>query len=114
MVRDMAPARQVSRKLDLGRIPAQVLGIARRIEAVGGNAWLVGGSVRDRLLGMDPADTDLVTDLDPTRLLAVFPDAEARDLALGVLQVTGDGGPLAVVSLREEGPYADRDRKSVV
>ncbi len=108
MVRDMAPARQLSRKLDLGRIPAQVLGIARRIEAVGGNAWLVGGSVRDRLLGMDPADTDLVTDLDPTRLLAVFPDAEARDLALGVLQVVGDGGPLAVVSLREEGPYADR------
>lgn len=104
----MAPARQVLRKLDLGRIPAQVRSVAGRIRAARGRAWLVGGSVRDRLLGMEPADTDIVTDLEPGRLLEVFPEADARDLALGVLQVPGEPQPLALVTLREEGPYGDR------
>lgn len=108
MVRAMAPARQVLRKLDLGRLPAQVRAVAGRIHAAGGHAWLVGGSVRDRLLGLEPADTDLVTDLEPQRLQSVFPEADARDLALGVLLVPGAAGTLALVTLREEGPYGDR------
>lgn len=108
MVPDMAPARQVLRKIDLHRIPAPVRGAARRIHDAGGRSWLVGGSVRDRLLGEEPADTDLVTDLPPARLVDVFPEADARDVALGVLQLGCTERDLAIVSLREEGPYGDR------
>lgn len=104
----MAPARNVLRKLDLERIPVQVRAVAEHLRAAGGRAWLVGGSVRDRLLGLEPTDTDLVTDLHPERIQVLFPGADARDIDLGVLQVpVAEVGLLSVVSLREEGPYGD-------
>lgn len=108
MVTTMAPARQLSRKLELDRLPPGVIEPARRIRAAGGRAWLVGGSVRDRLLGGEPVDVDLATDLRPDRLVEAFPEADTRDLALGVVQLGPGPEGASVVCLREEGPYGDR------
>ena len=50
-------------------IPSQVLEIARAVSAEGGRALLVGGCVRDELMGQQPKDWDLeVYGIQPARL----------------------------------------------
>lgn len=54
----------------MSEIPERVLSIARTIDAAGGRALLVGGCVRDPIMGMTPKDWDLeVYQIDSTRLL---------------------------------------------
>ena len=45
-----------------GRIPPDVLAICRRLRDAAHEAHLVGGGVRDMLLGRPPADYDVATD----------------------------------------------------
>src|SRR6267142_1962296 len=53
--------------------PEKVLDLARAIKAEGGRALLVGGCVRDLLMGREPKDWDLeVYDLEPAKLRAVL------------------------------------------
>ena len=50
-------------------VPSQVLEIARAVSAEGGRALLVGGCVRDELMGLEPKDWDLeVYGIQPARL----------------------------------------------
>ena len=74
------------------RDPA-VTEIARRVRDAGGRALLVGGCVRDGLLGGDPKDFDLeVYGLAPEKLKATLSQAFALDLvgaSFGVLKVKG-------------------------
>ncbi|HEV2903430.1 MAG TPA: hypothetical protein VGW32_00180, partial [Pyrinomonadaceae bacterium] len=53
----------------MARIPSEVLEIARAVSAEGGRALLVGGCVRDELMGQQPKDWDLeVYGIQPARL----------------------------------------------
>src|SRR6267142_1203689 len=53
--------------------PEKVLDLARAIKAEGGRALLVGGCVRDLLMGREPKDWDLeVYDLEPAKLRALL------------------------------------------
>ena len=49
--------------------------MAEFLAAAGQKAWLVGGTVRDLMLGLDPHDIDLVTADDPEPLARSFADA---------------------------------------
>lgn len=76
------------------RDPEQVVrDVARAVAAAGGRAWLVGGGVRDRLLGIPRKDFDLeVYGLAPERLEALLARAhEVIDVgrAFGVLKLAG-------------------------
>ena len=53
-------------------IPAEVLEIARTLEAAGHEAWCVGGALRDALLGHPHADYDFATSATPTQITALF------------------------------------------
>jgi tRNA nucleotidyltransferase (CCA-adding enzyme) len=53
-------------------IPAEVVDIARRLEEAGFEAWCVGGSIRDALLGDQHADYDLATSATPDDVRALF------------------------------------------
>lgn len=52
----------------LSRVPEPVLEVARLLHEAGYDAVLVGGAVRDALLGIPSADWDLVTDADTAEL----------------------------------------------
>jgi len=56
-------------------VPASVQAVLDRLWTHGHAAYVVGGSVRDALLGRAAKDWDLTTDARPDRLLAVFPGA---------------------------------------
>lgn len=50
---------QTHLKKDASEIPLFIAEIARQIESLGGQTYLVGGCVRDRLLGLEPEDFDI-------------------------------------------------------
>src|SRR5256886_360934 len=53
--------------------PDKILSVASAVQGAGGRALLVGGCVRDQLMGHEPKDWDLeVYDLDPDKLRSVL------------------------------------------
>ena len=53
----------------------------------GHKAYLVGGCVRDLLLGREPADYDVATDATPDDVMRIFPDTYAVGAQFGVVLV---------------------------
>ena len=61
-------------------VPGEVMRIAERLEAAGHEAWCVGGSVRDALLGRSGGDFDIATSAHPREVQQLF----RRTVAVGV------------------------------
>jgi poly(A) polymerase len=107
-------ARMVRAKLDAASIPEPIRAITHRIRIAGGNAWLVGGTVRDLVLGLEAADYDLATDLDPQAAAAAIGDGQLEDARLGACRIDGLPWPVVVTTLRIEGNYRDHRRPDFV
>ena len=54
-------------------IPYKVMKVIKRIKSSGSNIYIVGGSIRDLLLGEKPKDWDLATNKDLKELAKLFP-----------------------------------------
>jgi len=103
------------------QIPADVLALARRLHDAGFEAHLVGGGVRDMLLGRPPADFDLATDARPEKVLEIFGRSFAIPTGLqhGTVTVLTGADPatrrsVEVTTFRGEGAYLDGRRPSSV
>ena len=80
---------------------------ALRLREHGFAAGLVGGSVRDLLLGKVPSDFDLVTSAKPEELAQLFADFRAVGASFGVSLIGVGGVSLEVATAREERNYLD-------
>ncbi len=102
------------------RIPADVLGICTRLRDAGHQAYLVGGGVRDLLLGRDPKDFDVATSALPEAVLQLFGTRYAVPTGLQHGTITVLAGeppqqrPVEVTTFRGEGIYLDGRRPSTV
>lgn len=80
--------------------------VAERVKRDGGRALLVGGAVRDRVMGLEPKDHDLevygVQPDDLERLLGEFGRVDAVGKSFGVLKLTADGHTMDVSTPRRE------------
>ena len=86
--------------------------ICRTLRDAGHQAYLVGGCVRDILLGREPADYDVATDATPDRVQQLFPRSLAVGAQFGVIVVTDDsaaGEPtqVEVATFRSDIGYSD-------
>lgn len=91
------------------------LEIVRELRSYGHQAFLVGGCVRDRLLGIRPKDYDVSTDARPDEILSYFPQSETVGAHFGVVLVTREGGvQVEVATFRSEGAYSDGRRPGVI
>lgn len=63
------------------------ISIVRVLRERGRQAYLVGGCVRDLLLGREPADYDVATDATPEQVMRIFPQAYAVGAQFGVVLV---------------------------
>ncbi len=63
------------------------ISIIRTLREHGHKAYLVGGCVRDLLLGHVPADYDVATDATPDEVMRIFPDTYAVGAQFGVVLV---------------------------
>ena len=71
--------------------------IARRVRAAGGRALLVGGCVRDALLGRESADIDCeVHGVSPDTLLGAFGEIDESGRAYGIYTIRGAGIDVAL------------------
>jgi tRNA nucleotidyltransferase (CCA-adding enzyme) len=95
-------------------VPVSALAIADRFRSHGYRAWIVGGCVRDLLLGRVPSDWDLCTDATPPQMLALFPRAIPTGLAHGTITVVDKRVHYEVTTLRGEGTYSDGRRPDSV
>jgi poly(A) polymerase len=77
------------------------------LHAEGHRAWLVGGAVRDLLLGLTPKDFDIATDATPEKIATIFPRTVAIGAHYGVMLVVEDGESTEVATFRKDGRYDD-------
>lgn len=66
---------QAEHRIEKGRIDPDALRIVERLRENGQEAYIVGGAVRDLLLGRRPKDFDIVTDAQPQRIKRIFRNA---------------------------------------
>lgn len=86
--------------------------ICRRLRDAGHQAFLVGGCVRDILLGREPADFDVSTNATPDQVQHLFPNSLAVGARFGVIVVLDDAreaGPpqVEVATFRSDVGYTD-------
>jgi len=88
-------------------IPPGARGIIDQIKAAGGEAYLVGGCLRDLLLGRLPNDWDITTNLTPKEVKPLFTTVHEVGAAFGTLLVPRGGDLFEVTTFRTEHGYSD-------
>jgi poly(A) polymerase len=66
---------------------AFAISVIHTLRSQGYKAYLVGGCVRDLLLGREPADYDVATDATPQQVMTIFPETYAVGAQFGVVLV---------------------------
>jgi poly(A) polymerase len=80
----------------------------QRLDDGGHVAYVVGGSVRDFLLGRETKDHDIATSASPDELCRLFPEAVTVGKAFGVIKVPVAGRPdVEIATFREDLEYKD-------
>ncbi len=90
-------------------LPAPVTGLLTRLAQAGFSAYVVGGCVRDSVLGLEPHDWDICTSALPEQLQAVFHEFHTVETGLkhGTLTVIVDRLPYEITTFRVDGNYTD-------
>ena len=94
------------------KLPQEIKNILGKLEKKSFESYVVGGSVRDLLLGQKPKDWDITTKAKPKEIQKIFPDSfyknkfgtvtiktKSKDSALKVIEIT---------TFRTEQKYTDK------
>jgi len=94
------------------RIPAHVHACMELLTQNGFESYLVGGAVRDLILGSTPADFDLATDASPEQMLNVFRNYKTipTGISHGTVTVLLTGRTVEITTYRVDGTYTDSRR----
>ena len=89
--------------------PSYVQTAISRLEAAGFEAYVVGGALRDALLGASPYDWDVTTSATPAELKTIFSDFGTVESGLkhGTLSVIIEHTPVEITTFRIDGGYTD-------
>lgn len=103
-------------KREVIRLPHDALWLLQTLRAAGHSAYVVGGCVRDSLLGRTPGDWDICTSARPDQTRALFAD---RQLILtgarhGTVGVVLHGRPYEITTYRQDGDYRDHRHPETV
>ncbi len=90
-------------------LPENVIFILSRLNSHGHRGDIVGGCVRDSLLGKTPNDYDITTDATPDELREIFADVRTVDTGIkhGTLTVIINSESYEVTTYRVDGEYTD-------
>jgi len=88
--------------------------IVGTLRSAGHAAWLVGGCVRDLLLGVKPKDYDVSTSAPPERIVGLFPHSGLVGAHFGVVLVHRDSADVEVATFRSDHAYGDGRRPDSV
>jgi poly(A) polymerase len=94
--------------------PDSAIAIIRELRLQGHEAYLVGGCVRDMVMGIEPADYDIATSALPEQIAKIFPRTEGIGAQFGVVLVIYKGHPFEVATFRSDEAYIDGRRPTGV
>ncbi len=88
--------------------------VIERLRQAGFKAYLAGGCVRDRILGVAAIDHDIATDARPEVVQKLFDNTVAVGARFGVIMVIHGDDYFEVATFRADAPYHDGRRPSAV
>ncbi|MBO5388662.1 MAG: HD domain-containing protein [Lachnospiraceae bacterium] len=93
-------------------IPVSIIKIIKELNNNGFEGYLVGGCVRDSLLGIEPKDWDVCTNATPEDMLKIFKNWHHYDIGLkyGTMTLVCQDGNFEVTTYRTDGEYTDNRR----
>jgi tRNA nucleotidyltransferase (CCA-adding enzyme) len=94
-------------------VPADVEKVVERLLEAGHDAYVVGGSVRDALRGVDPHDWDVTTDASPEQIQKIFRSSLYNN-RFGTVVVRSGAHEIEVTTYRTEAGYSDHRRPDAV
>ncbi len=97
-------------------LPAPVARALAALESAGHQGYVVGGCVRDSLMGRAPGDYDITTSALPEQVQACFAGERVVPTGIkhGTVTVILDGMPLEITTFRADGEYSDHRRPDSV
>ena len=99
-------------------IPMKADIIVMYLWVAGYDAYVVGGCVRDSLLGKEPHDWDICTDASPEQVRSVMNKWKLETIDTGIkhgtITVVNDGDTFEVTTFRVDGEYSDNRRPDTV
>lgn len=100
--------------IDLQKINKNAIHVCEVLKFKGFQAYIVGGCVRDLLLGHEPKDWDICTDAKPEQVIEMFTKTYPTGLQHGTVTVEWAKEHFEVTTFRVEGEYLDGRRPSSV
>ena len=96
------------------QLPKPVKIILNTIKQAGHQGYIVGGCVRDALMGRFPKDWDIATSATPDQVKKIFLKTYDTGIKHGTVTVRMNNESYEVTTYRVEGEYKDHRRPSVV
>lgn len=100
------------------RIPNEVRTVSNGLRQAGFEAYLVGGCVRDLIIGIEPKDWDITTNATPEQIQSIFPNSfYENDFGTVGVKTGSEDARLAIVEVtpyRTESGYSDKRRPDKV
>jgi tRNA nucleotidyltransferase/poly(A) polymerase len=88
-------------------LPSYIISILQQIGNHGFRAFIVGGAIRDRLLGAWPCEFDLASNARPDDIIRLFKRTTQTGVAYGTVTIHMDGHAVEITSFRNESRYTN-------
>lgn len=97
-------------------MPPQIEFVIQQLTSLGYEAYIVGGCVRDSILGLEPSDWDVATSALPDQINFVFHSFQLIQTGVkhGTITVLIDHMPVEVTTYRIDGEYSDNRHPDTV
>lgn len=96
--------------------PSEIYHALQRLKYFGYESYIVGGCVRDSIMGITPKDWDICTSATPDQVKDVFKGSRILDTGLkhGTVTLLREGGQYEITTFRIDGNYEDGRHPSYV
>lgn len=96
------------------KIPPKIEFVLENLSKNRFEAYIVGGCVRDMLMGITPHDFDVTTSATPEQVIEIFEKTVPTGIKHGTVTVLVEKTPVEVTTFRTEGEYLDHRRPDKV
>lgn len=98
----------------LNKIPLQVKNVMETLAEAGYKSYLVGGAVRDILMGVEPKDWDVATDAHWTETIKLFQKVKIVSEELSVLKILPEHEEISAINVSTGSNYNRKSRETKV
>ena len=91
------------------KLPDYIVSVIEKLQKAQKEAYVVGGCVRDIIMGNEPHDYDICTSATPTEIKEIFSDVKCMDTGIkhGTVAIIVDNNQIEITTFRAESQYSD-------